>query len=88
MHDGAVLIRDNTVLAAKCVLPISNTSNLPSNLGMRHRAALGVTEKTSAIAIVVSEETGKISTLKAGSLKLNVTPSNLEHHLDRLLAED
>ena len=85
MHDGAVLIRNNTVLAASCVLPVSDKEDLPSDLGTRHRAALGVSEETSAIAITVSEETGRIGTTKSGILKQNITPANLNAHLQMLL---
>ncbi|MCB0482505.1 MAG: diadenylate cyclase CdaA [Flavobacteriales bacterium] len=87
MHDGAVLIKDNTILAARCVLPVSENKDLPPTMGMRHRAALGITEKTSAIALIVSEETGKISTVQAGKFKLNITPENLEFHLNKILQE-
>ncbi len=87
LHDGAVLIRDNTILAARCVLPVSENRDIPATLGMRHRAAIGITENTSTIAIIVSEQTGRISTVKEGRMKENVTPSNLEHHLRYLLTE-
>lgn len=87
LHDGAVLIRDNMILAARCVLPVSDNKDLPPTMGMRHRAALGITEKTSAVALIVSEETGKISTVQGGKFKLNITPENLEFHLNKILAE-
>ncbi len=87
LHDGAVLVRNNTILAASCVLPVSDNKELPSDLGTRHRAALGVSEETSAIAITVSEETGKISTTKSGVIKQNITPANLNVHLKMLLKD-
>ena len=61
LHDGALIIRDGRAWSAACILPISKRSDLPNHYGLRHRAALGITEKTDATAIVVSEETGKIS---------------------------
>lgn len=85
LHDGAVLIRNNTILAARCVLPVTENKNIPKDLGTRHRAAIGVTEETAAVAIAVSEETGKISTVKEGKLKRNITPENLNAHLRMLL---
>lgn len=87
LHDGAVLVRENTILAARCVLPVSETRDLPGDLGMRHRAALGVTEQTSAVSIIVSEQTGTISTFKGGSINQNISPSNLAHHLRFLISK-
>ena len=87
LHDGAVLIRENTILAARCVLPVSENKDLPPTLGMRHRAALGVTENTSAVAIIVSEQNGHISTVKEGTFKFNITPDNLEFHLNKILSK-
>ncbi|MBD80040.1 MAG: TIGR00159 family protein [Crocinitomicaceae bacterium] len=87
LHDGAVLIRDNTILAARCVLPVSENRELSASLGMRHRAAMGVSEQTSAISLIVSEQTGNISTIKEGKLKENVSKSNLVIHLKHLLKQ-
>nr|WP_321236969.1 diadenylate cyclase CdaA [uncultured Psychroserpens sp.] len=66
LHDGAVIIENNVVKATRVVLPVSNEQNIPQRFGLRHRAALGITEKTDAVALVVSEETGQISYLKNG----------------------
>jgi len=66
LHDGAVLIRSNYIIATRVVLPVSESSSIPSRFGLRHRAAVGITEKTDALAIVVSEQTGKISYVKDG----------------------
>ena len=63
LHDGAVIVRDGIVAAAGCMLPMSTNSNLSRDLGMRHRAGIGITERTDAIAVIVSEETGAISCL-------------------------
>ena len=61
LHDGAVIIKDNKIVSAACVLPLSNRKSVGRKIGTRHRAALGITEQTDAIAVVVSEETGMIS---------------------------
>ena len=69
LHDGAVIIADNKIVAAACILPVSKDTDIPTHYGLRHRAALGITEKTDAMAIIVSEETGKISVAKGSTLK-------------------
>ena len=66
LHDGAVIIANNTIKATRVVLPINNDNQIPKRFGLRHKAAIGITEKTDALAIVVSEETGHISYIKNG----------------------
>ena len=66
LHDGAIVINDNIVKATRVILPVNNEKNIPKRFGLRHRAAIGVTEKTDALALVVSEETGHISYFKDG----------------------
>lgn len=66
LHDGAIVIEDNKITATRVILPVSNDRNIPLRFGLRHRAAVGITEKTDALALVVSEETGQISYLKDG----------------------
>jgi len=66
LHDGAMVIEDNTIVATRAILPVSDSRNIPLRYGLRHRAAVGVTERTDATALVVSEETGKISYIKNG----------------------
>ena len=83
LHDGAVVIADGRILAARCTLPITENKNLPANYGMRHKAAIGVTEESDAEVIVVSEETGNISLVKQGA----VTPVNNINELKLLLGE-
>ena len=85
MHDGAIIISNNKIKAARCVLPVTENSELPAHYGMRHRAALGITEQSDAIAIIVSEETGAISLAKDGDLKPNLAPEELEKLLSREL---
>src|SRR5690606_2322996 len=66
LHDGAIIIEDNYITATRVVLPVSNDRNIPLRFGLRHRAAVGITEKTDALALVVSEETGQISYINDG----------------------
>jgi uncharacterized protein (TIGR00159 family) len=81
LHDGAVIISDNRIAFARCVLPLSHRQDLPSSFGLRHRAAIGVTEHAEAVAIVVSEETGKLSYCKGGKLKNNLSLKRLSEML-------
>ena len=86
LHDGAMIISNKSIKAAACILPISKNQSIPKRLGLRHRAALGITENSDAIAIVVSEETGYISWAINGQLKTNVKPEELEHMLSDEMA--
>jgi len=81
LHDGAVIISHNKIQAARCILPVSKSALLPSSMGLRHRAALGITEMSDAIAIVVSEQTGRISIAKEGQLTKNIKPNELQDFL-------
>ena len=85
MHDGAVIIENNKIKAARCVLPVTENTDLPANYGMRHRAALGITEQSDAISITVSEETGFISLAVDGKLHYNLSPEELEKKLTKLM---
>ncbi len=85
LHDGAVLISGNKIEAARCILPVSKSPNLTANLGLRHRAAVGVTEQSDAIAIIVSEQTGKISYAENGELVRNIQPATLRDFLEEKL---
>ena len=69
LHDGAMVIRGGRIVAAQCILPVSHNLNIPRRLGLRHRSAMGVSEMSDAIAIVVSEETGIISIVKQGNVE-------------------
>lgn len=86
LHDGAVIIRDARIDAARCILPISTSMKLDSNLGLRHRAAVGLTEVSDAFVIVVSEETGQISTASDGELRRNVSAELLSGRIVEALA--
>ncbi len=81
LHDGAVVISGDTIKAARCILPVSKLSTIPSWYGLRHRAAIGLTEKSDAIAIVVSEERGTISYSIDGKLVEKVSPAELSEYL-------
>lgn len=70
LHDGAIIIEGNKITATRVILPVSNDRNIPLRFGLRHRAAVGITEKTDAVALVVSEETGQISYFKEGEFVL------------------
>ncbi len=87
-HDGAVIIRDQTIIAAGCLLPLSNSLLHDRRLGTRHRAALGISEISDAIVIIVSEETGIISIAENGNLTRYLTKSALEARLFNLYKED
>lgn len=83
LHDGAVLIRNNKIIAARCVLPISDDDEFPRELGMRHRAAVGISEHSDAITIIVSEQDGKISYTHLGEIKRDINIEELEKFLKR-----
>ena len=89
LHDGAMIVRDGRVLAAGCVLPLSETNRLSADLGTRHRAAVGISEVSDAVTVVVSEETGAISVAVGGVLKRHLAPQTLERLLrNELCPED
>ena len=81
LHDGAVIISGDRVVAARCTLPITEKTDIPANFGMRHKAAIGISEESDADVIVVSEETGNVSFVKEGK----VTPINNMNELKLLL---
>lgn len=87
LHDGAVVIRTNKIKAAACFLPLTDNPNLSKELGTRHRAALGITEVSDSFAVVVSEESGKISFALNGGLTRNLTPDILRKALNKNLLE-
>lgn len=81
LHDGAMIIGHNRIMAAGCILPVSHNLNIPKELGLRHRAALGITSQSDAIAIIVSEETGAISVAQGGEFHLRLASNELESYL-------
>lgn len=88
LHDGAVIIRDNRIIAARCILPLTHNETLSRELGTRHRAALGLSESSDAAVIVVSEETGKISFTQNGNMSRNYTVDTLKKAVFKFLAPD
>jgi uncharacterized protein (TIGR00159 family) len=86
LHDGAMIVKGKRIRAAGCILPVSHDLSIPKELGLRHRAAMGISQETDALAIVVSEETGGISVAIKGEFKLHMTAEELEIFLtDELL---
>ncbi|MDD3165076.1 MAG: diadenylate cyclase CdaA [Oscillospiraceae bacterium] len=85
LHDGAMIVRDNRIAAAGCVLPLSNNYNISSDLGTRHRAGIGMSEATDGVVVIVSEETGAISVAIGGMLKRHLAPQTLERLLNNEL---
>jgi uncharacterized protein (TIGR00159 family) len=81
LHDGAVLIEDGKIFAARCPLPITDSITLPARFGMRHRAAIGISEHTDSLVVVVSEETGHITVAESGEIKENISPNELRQIL-------
>ena len=89
MHDGAVIVRHGRVKAAGCMLPLSKNVNLSRDLGMRHRAGIGMSENSDAVIVIVSEESGSISVATGGMLKRHLKPETLENLLrNELLPQD
>ena len=88
LHDGAVLIRDGRIALASCHLPLSVNPDIPQNLGTRHRAALGLSERCDAVTVVISEERGAVSLVTAGKLQAMLSTTELISALDELLRSD
>jgi DNA integrity scanning protein DisA with diadenylate cyclase activity len=86
LHDGAVIIENNIVKATRVILPVNNEKKIPERFGLRHRAAIGITEKTDALAIVVSEESGQISYIKNGEFVMFKDTQDLSEMIKRDLA--
>jgi diadenylate cyclase len=86
LHDLAVVIRGDRIVAANCLLPLSESEKIDRNLGSRHRAGLGITEETDAIAVIVSEETSSISLAVEGKLIQNLSPAELRTNLISLIS--
>ncbi len=86
LHDGAVIIEGNRIVAAKCILPVTQ-SDVPKDYGTRHRAAIGLSELTDSVVIVVSEESGSISIVKSGQIKHNLDPQKFAGTLKKMLGQ-
>ena len=83
LHDGAVVISENKIRCASCILPLTENDELPPQFGLRHRAGIGVSEMSDAVAVIVSEETGEIAYAKQGRVKMNLTFMELEKLLNK-----
>lgn len=88
LHDGAVIIENNRIKAARCILPVSENDEIPANYGLRHRAAIGMTEVTDSIILIVSEETGQTSIAINGILYHNLSRTELKQKLRNYLLEE
>ena len=84
LHDGAMIIRNNRIISARCILPVTQKTNIPGHYGLRHRAAIGVTEVNDCIALVVSEETGNISMVVEGEIR-TIKPLELKERIEKEL---
>jgi diadenylate cyclase len=85
LHDGGLIVRGDRIVSAGCIFPVTQRQDLDRNLGLRHRAAIGLTEESDAIVLVVSEETGTVSICHRGKLEREFTPSSLRTRLSELL---
>lgn len=88
LHDGAMIIAHGRIKSAGCILPVSHDRNIPRALGLRHRSALGISQATDAVAIVVSEETGNISVAHRGTLTTRMSSTDLEHRLSQAMTSE
>lgn len=87
LHDGAMIIANQRIVSVGCILPVSHDMNIPKSMGLRHRAALGMSQVTDAVCIIVSEETGNISVAKDGEIKTKISAIDLEHTLAGAIAQ-
>jgi diadenylate cyclase len=85
LHDGAVIVATNRIKAARCILPVTESEDVPASLGLRHRAAIGLSEVTDSVILVVSEETGQISIVNEGNVYRNLSSSDLRSKLNQFL---
>ena len=85
LHDGAMIISNNRIVSAACILPVSHNRDIPKELGLRHRAALGITQQSDALSIIVSEETGHITLAQNGEFKRDISTEELERYLNTIM---
>lgn len=88
LHDGAVLIVEGRIKAARCILPVSQNPTLPANMGLRHRAALGISEVTDVLVLVVSEQTGHISVIQNGKISTNLMLSEVRQRINLYISAE
>lgn len=87
LHDGAVIVHNDRIVAARCILPVTEQDNIPAQYGLRHRAGLGMSENTETYIIVVSEETGQISSMMDGAVSHNISSQELRKQINKYLNE-
>ena len=88
LHDGAVIIHSNKIVAARCILPVTESPNIAARFGLRHKAAVGLTEITDALVLIVSEESGQISIARKGTLESNLSAQEIRSALKDYLSND
>ena len=88
LHDGAVIVYDNQIIAARCILPVTERDDLPAQYGLRHRAAVGMSENTDVLVLVVSEETGQLTTVRNGEISQNLSAQELRKKINDYLFEN
>jgi uncharacterized protein (TIGR00159 family) len=86
LHDGAVLVVKGRLKAARCILPVSDNRNIPASMGLRHRAAIGMTEVTDTLVLIVSEETGQLSVARSGQVMHNLSPLNIRQQIEQYIS--
>ena len=88
LHDGAVIVQGNRILAARCILPVTSRMDIDPNLGLRHRSAIGISEQLDVMSVIVSEETGAISYVLDGQIHHDISPVDLRHALEKYCTPD
>ncbi len=88
LHDGAVLIVEGRIKAARCIMPVSQSPNIPATMGLRHRAALGISEITDVLVLVVSEQTGQISLIQHGEIETDLSPAMIRQRINEYVLDE
>lgn len=88
LHDGAAIINNNTIVAARCILPVSERDDIPAQFGLRHRAAIGMTENTDTLVIIVSEETGQLTAVRNGQFEVNLSMQEVRKMINEYVSAD
>ena len=88
LHDGAVIVQNGRISAARCILPVSDLDNLPAQFGLRHRAAIGMSETTDTLVLVVSEETGQMSIVRTGKIHHNMSIQEIRNMINDYFLEE
>ncbi|UXX80946.1 diadenylate cyclase CdaA [Reichenbachiella carrageenanivorans] len=86
LHDGAIIINNNRIVAARCILPVSERDDIPAQYGLRHRAALGMSETTDSLVVIVSEETGQLTVARGGSFEHNLSTQEVRARINEYLS--